>query len=130
MTNESNQRQIIIVDDDDFLVNMYATKFGNNGISVLVCRLGEALLEMLRAGTNAELILLDVVMPGKDGLTVLREIREQKLAENLPIVMLTNEGDEEKIETFKKMGIAGYIVKAAATPSEVVEEVKRIIQKQ
>jgi CheY-like chemotaxis protein len=130
MVDELNQRQITIVDDDDFLVNMYATKFGNSGISVQVCRSGEALLETLRAGTKSELILLDIVMPGKDGLTVLKEIRQQKLAENIPVIMLTNQGDEDMINQFKTLNVSGYIVKAAATPTEVVEEVKKIIQKQ
>lgn len=130
MANGSeNNFQIIIVDDDDFLVDMYAAKFGNDGISVEVCKLGESFLEMLRSGVKADLVLLDIVMPGKDGLTVLKEMREQKLGEEIPVVILTNQGDKENISAAKKLGIAGYIVKSAVAPSEVVEEVKRIIKK-
>lgn len=130
MANGSGNRlQIIIVDDDDFLVNMYAAKFGNEGISVEVCKLGEAFLEMLRSGATADLVLLDIVMPGKDGLTVLKEMREQNLGQEIPVVVLTNQGDKENINAAKKLGIAGYIVKSAVAPSEVVEEVKRIIKK-
>ena len=122
------QYKIIIVDDDDFLVNMYATKFGNSGVSVEVCNSGEALLEKLAIGTKAQLILLDIIMPNMSGIEALKKMREQKLGEGIPVVMLTNQNDEKDINETKKLGIAGYIVKAAAAPSEVVAEVMKIIK--
>lgn len=130
MTEETNQtnHKIMIVDDDDFLVNMYATKFGNNGIAVETFRSGKLFLEKIKAGEKADLILLDIVIPEMDGIEILREIRKGKLCENIPIVMLTNQSDEKDISEAKSLGIAGYIVKSAATPSEVVEEVKKIIK--
>lgn len=128
MSETENQYKIIIVDDDDFLVNMYATKFGNSGVLVEVCKSGEALLEKLTTGAKAHLILLDIIMPNMSGIEVLKKMREQKLGEGIPVVMLTNQNDEKDIEETKKLGIAGYIVKAAATPSEVVDEVMKIIK--
>ncbi len=128
MTEEEKKYKIIIVDDDDFLVNMYATKFGNSGVTVDACKSGEPLLEKLTAGTKADLILLDIVMPNMTGIEVLRKMREQKLGEGIPIVMLTNQNDEKDISDTKKLGVAGYIVKSAATPSEVVNEVMSIIK--
>lgn len=128
MTEVEQQYKIIIVDDDDFLVDMYATKFGNSGVLVEVYKSGEALLEKLTAGTKAELLLLDIIMPNMSGIEVLTKMREQKLGEGMPVVMLTNQNDEKDIAKAQKLGIAGYIVKAAATPSEVVDEVMKIIK--
>jgi two-component system alkaline phosphatase synthesis response regulator PhoP len=122
------QYKIIIVDDDDFLVNMYATKFGNSGVAVEICKSGEALLEKLKAGTKADLILLDIVMPNMTGIEVLRRMRQDKLGEGIAVAMLTNQNDEKDISETKKLGVVCYIVKAAATPSEVVKEVISVIK--
>jgi two-component system, OmpR family, response regulator MtrA len=125
---EEKKYKIMIVDDDDFLVNMYATKFGNSGVAVDAYKSGESLLEKLAAGTKADLILLDIVMPNMTGIEALRKMREQKLGDGIPVVMLTNQNDEKDISETKKLGVSCYIVKATATPSEVVNEVMNIIK--
>jgi len=86
------------------------------------------LLEKLRAGVKSDLILLDIVMPNMDGIEVLRVMRKDKLGEGIPVVMLTNQNDEKDIGESKKLGITSYIVKAVATPSEVVSEVIGVIK--
>lgn len=128
MAEEEKKYKIIIVDDDDFLVNMYATKFGNSGVSVDACSSGESMLEKLRAGVKVDLILLDIVMPAMSGVETLKKMRQGKLGEGIPVVMLTNQSDKKDISEAKELNIAGYIVKSAATPSEVVSEVINIIK--
>jgi CheY-like chemotaxis protein len=129
MSEENMEKyKIMLTDDDDFLVDMYVTKFNNSGIGVEACKSGNALLEKLRAGTKSDLILLDIVMPQITGLEVLKKMREEKLAVGIPVVMLTNQSDEKDITEAKSLGTAGYIVKSAATPSEVVSEVLHILE--
>lgn len=128
MAEENKEYKIIIVDDDDFLVDMYAVKFQGVGVKVESCKSGAVLLEKLRGGLTADLLLLDIVMPGMDGVEILREIKKEKLIEGTPIVMLTNQNDEKNIEDAKTLGVSGYIVKSAATPSEVVAEAMRILK--
>lgn len=125
---EEKKYKIIIVDDDDFLVDMYVTKFASAGVEAEMCKSGSALFEKLKSGAKPDLILLDIVIPGLDGIEILRELRKEKLAENTPIVMLTNQNDEKNLADAKALGISGYIVKSAATPSEVVIEVMKIIK--
>jgi len=129
MANEEKKYKIIIVDDDDFLVNMYATKFNNSGVEVEACNSGVTLLEKLRAGARADLILLDIVMVDMNGIEVLKKMREDKLGEGIPVVMLTNQNEEKDIEISKKLGVSTYIVKSSFTPLEVVNEVIEIIKK-
>jgi len=128
MSETEKQYKIIIVDDDDFLVNMYATKFGLGDVSVEAFKSGKPLLEKLRTGLKADLIILDIVMPDIDGIEILKEIRKEKLGEGIPVMMLTNQNDENNISEAQKLSIAGYIVKASATPSEVVDEAMKIIK--
>lgn len=129
MAKEEKKYKIVIVDDDDFLVNMYVTKFNHSGVEVEACSSGIALLEKLRAGFKTDLILLDIVMSEMNGIETLKKIREEKLAEGTPIIMLTNQNDEKDIEASKKLGVSIYIVKSAATPLEVVNEVIAVMKK-
>jgi len=124
---EDKKYKIIIVDDDNFLVNMYSVKFGKAGVGVEVYKTGKAFLDALMGGSTASLILLDIVMPNMSGLEILKEMRRQNLAPGVPVIMLTNQNEEGDIDEGKKLGVEGYIVKSAATPSEVVEEVMKII---
>jgi CheY-like chemotaxis protein len=128
MSEAEKKYKIILVDDDDFLVDMYATKFSHSDVAVDACKSGEILLEKLSTGTKADLILLDIVMPNMTGIEVLRKMRQQKIGEGIPVVMLTNQNDETDISEAKKLGVVGYIVKSAATPSEVVNEVINTIK--
>ncbi len=129
MTTEGEKEyKIILIDDDDFLVNMYATKFAGSDVAVEAYKSGMAFLEKFQTEVKADLILLDVVMPGMSGIEVLKKMREDKLGEGIPVVILTNQSDEKDIVEAKKYDIAGYIVKSAATPSEVVSEVLNIIK--
>lgn len=128
MADAENKFKIVIVDDDDFLTNMYATKFGHGGVSVEVYKSGESFLNKLRGGIKTDLILLDIVIPDVNGIEILRKMRKDKLAEGIPVVMLTNQNDERDISEAKMLGVSGYIVKSAATPSEVVAEVLKILK--
>lgn len=125
---EDKKYKIIIVDDDDFLVDMYSNKFGVSAVDVVACKTGRELLEKLTAGETADLILLDIVLPELDGLETLAEIRKAGLAKGVPIVMLTNQSEESDTKNAEQLGVAGYIVKASATPTEVVEQSLKIIK--
>lgn len=125
---EEKKYKILIVDDDDFLVDMYSTKFGVSGVETQVFKSGEQILDYLRGEGKGDLLLLDIVIPVMSGIEILAEIRKEKLLPNAPVVMLTNQNDEKDISEAKKLGVAGYIVKSSATPSEVVEEVLKIIK--
>ncbi len=125
---EDLKNKIILVDDDDFLLDMYATKFGNSGIVTISCKSGEALFEVLKTESSAKAILLDIVMPGMNGLEILEQMRKDKLAENIPVIMLTNQNDESDVKKARELGVKGYIVKSSATPSEVVEQVMQYIK--
>lgn len=127
--NEEKKYKVLLVDDDKFLLDMYATKFKNLGHDVSVAVGSNEALEKLRAGDLPEILILDIIMPAMDGLELLEMIRKENLIPNTSVVMLTNETDPVKIEKAKSLGVAGYIVKATTIPSEVVSEVISIVSK-
>jgi CheY-like chemotaxis protein len=131
MTTEPLKRDysILIVDDDEFLLNMYAMKFSQCGCLVQSAPNGAKALDLLRNGANPNIILLDIMMPEMSGFDFLEKVREEKLAEKTIIIMLTNQGQKEDIERALALGASGYIVKASAIPSEVLEKTIAIADK-
>ncbi len=123
--------RIYLIDDDRFLVDLYAVKFKSAGHEVRVFDGGEELLTELRKGGAApDAILLDVVMPGMDGFDALEAIRKEKLAGKAKIIILSNQGQDSDVERARTLGADSYIVKASAIPSEVLNETIRTIEGQ
>ncbi len=117
--------KILLVDDDKFLLDMYANKFSKEGFEVTVGVGTQNALEKLKE-LKPDIILADIVMPGMDGLEFVEHVQKEGLAPDAIIIMLTNQGDSYDIERAKKLHVHGYIVKATSIPSEVVSEVLKI----
>jgi|SRR3989344_161138 len=126
--NEGKQ-SILIVDDDKFLLDMYALKFSQNNFEVYTAANGKEGIEKLQGGLNPKIILLDIIMPDMDGFEMLAKIKELHLSPNSIKIVLSNNGQQSDIEKCKNLGAVGYIVKASSTPMEVIEEVKGILEK-
>ena len=126
---EKNGRKILIIDDDSFLLDMYALKFTQEGFAVSSARGTLEALEKLQTGENPDIILVDIVMPAMDGFEFLAKVNEEGLAKHAMKVCLSNLGQQEDIDKGLQLGASGYIVKASATPSEVVQKVEEMIQK-
>jgi CheY-like chemotaxis protein len=122
--------KIYLVDDDRFLLDMYAVKFRAQGHEVTAFSGGKEVLEALRTKPAPDAMLLDIVMPEIDGFEVLETIRSEKLVPTTKVIILSNQGQESDIERAKSLGAAGYIIKASAIPSEVFTETITIIEKQ
>lgn len=122
--------RVYLVDDDRFLLDLYAVKFKNAGHEVTVFGSGEELLVALRKeGAKApDAILLDLIMPGVGGFGALEAIRNEHLAQGSKIVILSNQGQDSDIEKAKKLSVDGYIIKASAIPSEVLAETLRTLE--
>ena len=122
-------KKVLIVDDDQFLLNMYSIKFKKFGFDVDTASGGQEVLNKLRDGAKPDVMLLDVVMPSMDGLELLEHIRDEKFVPNAAVIILSNQNQPSDIERAKELGIASYIVKASSIPSEVVAEVMKVISK-
>ena len=120
-------KKVLIVDDDQFLLNMYSIKFQKFGFIVDTASGGQEALNKLRDGALPDVLLLDVVMPSMDGLELLERIRKEKFVPDATVIILSNQNQPADIERAKNLGIASYIVKASSIPSEVVAEVMKVL---
>jgi len=122
--------RIFLVDDDRFLLDLYAVKFKNAGHEVSVFGGGEELLAALQKKDTVvpDAILLDIIMPGVGGFEALETIRKGNLAKGSKIIILSNQGQDSDIERAKQFAADGYIIKASAIPSEVLAQTLHIIE--
>ncbi|MES3030892.1 MAG: response regulator [Patescibacteria group bacterium] len=117
---------ILFVDDDKFLLDMYALKFSKNNFDVHTAQGPEDALKIVRAGLEPDILLLDVVMPGMDGIELLGTLRKENLIKKSVVIMLTNQGLPDDVMKAKKLNVDGYIIKATTIPSDVLTEVQKI----
>ena len=126
---EGEKKKILIVDDDSFLLEMYAFKFSQNNFEVHTALGGSQAIQKLEDGLKPDILLMDIIMPEMDGFEVLEKINNDKLCPDSKKIILSNKSEQADIDRGKSLGIAGYIVKANSTPAEVIDEVIGILNK-
>lgn len=118
---------IAIIEDDQVISQMYRMKFESDGFTVHVAENGESGIKVVEE-TKPDLILLDMQMPGMNGDEALAEIRKHDWGKDIPVIVLTNLGEEEAPKNLRSLGIESYIVKADLTPRQVVDRVKQTLK--
>lgn len=121
--------RIYLVDDDRFLLDMYAIKFKNAGHEVSAFQSPEDALAALRKDPAPDAMLLDVVMPVMTGFELLAAVRKENLAPTTKFIVLSNQGQDTDLDKAKELKASGYIIKASAIPSEVYAQTMDIIEK-
>lgn len=119
---------IYLVEDDSFISGMYQTKLRNAGYTVEIATDGEAAWNRLQQDPLPQLVLLDVVLPKKDGFEILEDLRKSPKTKDLPVILLTNLGQKPDVERGIKLGADDYIIKAHYTPSEVMEKIEKLLE--
>jgi len=118
--------KIAIIEDDPVISQMYRMKFEAEDFDVQLAndgKKGVALVEEF----SPDIILMDLQMPEMDGAAALKEIRSHDWGKTVPVIILTNLGEEESPKEIRSLGIHSYIVKANLTPRQVVARVREAL---
>jgi two-component system response regulator MprA len=124
----TNKTKVAIIEDDMAIVQMYRTKFENEGYEVATAPDGAAGLDLIDT-FQPDIILLDLMMPNMNGLDMLKQLRSQAAGRDAKVVVLTNMGDTETATKVYKMAADDYIVKAEMTPKQFADRVKALLDK-
>lgn len=124
--DEKNMTKIIIVEDDPMISEIYQKKFSEAGFEVLTATSGEQVLNMAKRD-QADVILLDLIMPKMDGFEVVRNLRSGDYNQDLKIIIFSNLNEQEKIDKAIALGANGFVAKSNYSPSELVKEVERLM---
>jgi len=124
----NNKPRILLIEDDPFLSSVLRLKLEKELFEVIRAADGEEALNFLtEQGIKPDLILLDLILPKKNGFEVLETIRQDPLLEKLPVIIISNLGQPSDIERGKALGIIDYFVKARLSIGELVDRVKEEI---
>jgi DNA-binding response OmpR family regulator len=120
--------KILIVEDEEILRKVLQEKFTKENFSVKTAKDGGAVMALVKS-FKPDLILLDIVLPKKDGLTVLQELRDNAEFSTIPVIMTSNLGEDEKIKLALKLGAVDYLVKTQHSVSEIIDQAKKYLLK-
>ncbi len=124
--SKDKEIKILIVEDDLFLLGMYATKFELEKLKVFSAEDGEKGLRIAKKELP-DIILLDIMLPGIDGFEVLKKLKSDDKTKNIPVILLTNLSQKSEVEKGLNLGATDYLIKAHFMPAEVVEKIKKIL---
>lgn len=119
--------KVLLVEDDPFIRDIYQVKFFQEGLDVLTVDNGLEALKKLEQ-IVPDVVLLDILMPYMDGMETLKNIRSNENWKQIPVIMLTNISEKEKISEAEEYGVDDYLIKSHFTPSEVVNRVKTLLK--
>ncbi len=119
-------KRVLLVEDDEMLHTMYTQKFTREGYEVLSAYDGAEGVKVAQE-QHPDIILLDIIMPKMDGFAALKKLKKDEATSSIPVILLTNLGQEEDIRKGRELGAVDYFIKANHTPQEVVEKVKEVL---
>lgn len=121
-------QKIILIEDDKFLMNALRVKLTEARFELSIAEDGEEAIKML-SSLQPDLILLDLILPKKDGFSVLEEIKQNEKLKKIPVIIISNLGQKEDIDRGIKLGAADYIVKADTSIQGIIEKINKFLPK-
>ncbi len=118
--------KILIVEDDKFLRELLIRKLKGEGFIISIAPDGGKALAMIKK-EQPQLILLDLILPGIDGFEILKQIKNDNQISKIPVIILSNLGQQEEVEKGLKLGAVDYLIKAHFTPDEIISKIKKIL---
>jgi two-component system alkaline phosphatase synthesis response regulator PhoP len=120
--------KILIIEDDRYISKMYQLKLSLEGYTVVVAENGKQGVEKVKE-FMPDIMLLDILMPELDGFEVLNIVKSDDATKDIPVLIMSNLGQEDHVQKGMQLGAIGYIVKSQYTPSKVVEKIKEVLAK-
>lgn len=118
---------ILVVEDTELLRRIYADKLVQEGYQVLVAGDGLAALNTIR-NNHVDLVLLDLIMPNMSGIEALKALKSDPRTRDIPVIILSNLGQEGDVEQGLALGAVDYLIKNEAKPAEVVEKIRMTLE--
>jgi len=119
-------KKILVAEDDKFLGNAYRAKLTKAGFEVQIARDGQEAMDIVRTYLP-DIILLDLVMPVKDGFTALAELKNDPQLKNIPVLIASNLGQKEDTDRGMKLGASDYFIKSDLSLNTIIEKINSLI---
>jgi DNA-binding response OmpR family regulator len=120
-------RKVLIIEDDNFLLDLEATKLKSEGYEVISASNGEEGMERIY-DEGVDLVLLDLLLPKVDGFEILKKIKEDDKLKKIPVIIFSNLSDSKDIDRAKEMGAMDFMVKSNFTLDELAQHINKILK--
>lgn len=127
MSEKNRTALLLIAEDDQFYANLYKTKLEKEGFAVIIATNGSETMRLIEEN-KPNLIILDIVMPELDGFEVLKKLKEQSDFKDVPVIVLSNLGQQEDVDRALSLGAFRYIVKSNVSIHDMVESVEEALR--
>ncbi len=118
--------KVLIVEDDKFIAEALAKKFKENNFDIGHLENGEKVVaEMITQ--KPDIVILDVLLPGKDGFEILKELKKDNKTKDIPVIIVSNLGSKGDLEKARQLGAVDFMIKATVTPADIVEKAQKVI---
>lgn len=121
--------KIVLVEDDEILSKVIYEELKDAGFDVMQAFDGEEGLKLIRS-KKPNLVLLDIILPKKNGFEVLEELKKSPDTQDIPVIVLTMIGKDEDIKKGLRLGANDYIVKSQHAIAEIIEKIKAFFEKE
>ena len=120
------KKKIVVAEDDQFLSNAYRVKLTKEGFEVKMVGDGQELMNLLKT-YRPDIIILDLLMPVKDGFEAIKEIKASPALKNIPVIIASNLGQKNDIDQGKALGASDYIIKSDLSLEDLVAKIKSLL---
>ena len=120
-------KTILIIEDDNFLQGLEATKLKKEGYEVLTASDSIEAFKHIEGKKSIDLILLDLLLPKVDGFMILEKIRQNKTYLKIPVIVFSNCSEDKDIKKATKLGISEFMIKSNFTLDELAKKIKQLI---
>ncbi len=124
---QDETKRVLLVEDEPDISMLYKEVLEDAGYTVVTALDGDTGLDLILED-SWDLLLLDIMLPGRDGVQILKKMQEEKVGEGKPVILLTNLGSENIINTCFSYGADGYLIKSEITSDKIVSEVQAFLE--
>lgn len=124
---DEHKKKILIIEDDEHIARVYAMKFLKEGYNTVLVTNGEQAVEKVTS-EKPNLIILDLMVPKKDGFAILEEIKRKQDTASIPVLVLSNLGGKDDQDRALTLGANEYMVKINYSMQEVIDRAKSYLQ--
>ncbi|MDD5433214.1 MAG: response regulator [Candidatus Pacebacteria bacterium] len=119
-------KKILIIEDEEIISNLLVKKISQQGFEVKVACNGQEGLDLMKAD-KPDLVLTDIIMPQKDGFSVIEDMKKTESLKDVPVIIISNSGQPVELDRAKALGVCDWIIKTEFDPSEILNKIKKAL---
>lgn len=119
-------KKILIIEDEEIILDLLSKKISQHGFEVKTARNGQEGLDLMLSD-KPDLVLTDIVMPEKDGFTVIEEMKQTEALKNIPVIIISNSGQPVELDRAKSLGVSDWVIKTEFDPNEILEKIRKFL---